>query len=110
MRAMSKATQKQLLINYYNDLREQAIEEVSTEVMQQTCAIMLYSMMISEKSPLKDPEALKLVFEQFIDTLNMPGTPFGKNVDTCDIVTLMSEQLGIDFDKIQSHFKLEITK
>jgi hypothetical protein len=110
MRAMSKATQKQLLINHYNDLREQAVEEISTEVMQQTCAILLYSMMINEKSPLKDPEALKLVFEQFVDTLNMPGTPFGKTIETCSMIQFMEEKLGVDFDKIQSHFKLEITK
>lgn len=105
MRAMSKATQKQLLLNHYNDLREKAVEEVSQEIMQQTACLMLFSMSLMENNPYSDEE-LKKIYEQFIDVIHWePGMFFGKSLHSPDVTKEIADKLGIDLNKIDTHFK-----
>ena len=104
MRAMSKATQKQLLLNHYNDLREQAVKEVSVEVMQQTVCLLLYSMSLEEDNKYSDDE-LRKIYDGFISLMHLePGFAFGKSLHSVDIMKHMQDKLGIDLNQIDTPF------
>lgn len=106
MKAYSKQTQKQMILNAYNELREEAVKEVSMEVMRQTAALFLYSMSIDYDHPITLDE-IKHIYENFLTTLNMPA-PFGKQIDTDSFSKHIEDILGIDLNRINTHYELEL--
>lgn len=108
MKAYSKRTQKQMILNAYNELREEAVKEVSTEVMRQTAALFLYSMSIDADHPMTNDE-IKHIYEVFLSTLDLPA-PFGKQLDTDSFSKHIEDILGIDLNRINTKYELELKK
>lgn len=107
MKVMSKQTQKQLLLNHYNDLRGQVVAEVSTEVMQQTVCLLLYSMSLEENHKYSDEELVK-IYDDFVALLHLkPGFAFGKSLRSPEIQKYIKDKLNIDLNRIDTKFVQE---
>lgn len=105
MRVMSPRTQKQMLLDHYNNLRETVVEEVGTEVMQQTVCLLLYSMSLTEDHKYSDDE-LRKIYDDFVALMHLkPGFAFGKSLESPDIMKHMQNKLGIDLNQIDTKFK-----
>jgi len=108
MKAYSKRTQKQMILDAYNELREEAIKEVSTDVMRQTAALLLFSMSITEDNKYSKEE-LQKIYKEFISFLHMPSI-FGKQLDTDTLTKQVEDKLGIDLNLIDTQYRMELTK
>ena len=105
MRVMSPRTQKQILLDHYNDLREKAMEEVSVEIMQQTVCLMLYTMSLDENNKYPDDE-LRKIYNDFVALMHLkPGFAFGKSLKSNEITEYMRDKLGIDLNQIDTKYK-----
>lgn len=106
MRVLSKRTQKELLLNHYNDLCEIAAKDVSTDIMKQTVCLLLYAMSLHEDNKYSDDE-LREIYDKFVEVIHWPeGIVFGKSVRSYEVQDMMKERLGIDLDRIDTEFKM----
>lgn len=48
---------------------------------------------------------LQECFEWFLAVCNMPGQVLGKTPNADDVIRLMADRYGIDFDRMQMHFQ-----
>lgn len=103
----SRKAEKQRVIRCYEDLKSQAFNDAANDIMQQTIAILLYSLKISEKDYSK--EELLWFYKQFNSILNMPEIR-GERIRSDEITMLMEKELGVDFSEINVMFGEENTK
>jgi hypothetical protein len=89
---------KREIINNYVELRNEAIKEVSIDVMRQTVAIMLYGLSISEKGYSDDE--LREMFNSFVNIIKMDATINGERLRSDEITDLITNRLGIDLNEI----------
>lgn len=89
---------KREIINSYMELKNEAIKEVSIDVMRQTVAIMLYGLSISEKDYSDDE--LREMFNSFVNIIKMNATINGERLRSDKITDIIADRLGIDLNEI----------
>ena len=96
MRAGSKRSQTQKVINTYDDLRQEAMNEIAIDITRQTVAILLASMKIN--GDFTDDQLVKIYnnFVSLINTSEMMGTTLRSD----EVSESVEKMLGIDLERI----------
>ena len=95
MRAGSKRSQTQKVINTYDDLRQEAMNEIAIDITRQTVAILIASMKINGYSD----EELKKIYENFVSLINT-SEMMGTTLRSDEVSESVEKMLGIDLERI----------
>lgn len=96
MKAGSKRSQTQKVINTYDDLRQEAMNEIAIDITRQTVAILIASMKINGE--FTDEQLVKIYnnFVSLINTSEMMGTTLRSD----EVSESVEKMLGIDLERI----------
>lgn len=95
MKAGSKRSRTQKVINTYDDLRQEAMNEIAIDITRQTVAILIASMKINGSSD----EELKKIYENFVSLINT-SEMMGTTLRSDEVSESVEKMLGIDLERI----------
>ena len=96
MKAGSKRSQTQKVINTYDDLRQEAMNEIAIDITRQTVAILLASMKINGDFTV---DQLRKIYDNFVSLINT-SEMMGTTLRSDEVSESVEKMLGIDLERI----------